>query len=36
MPFTAFSGVITATAPVMTFTNNPTNSARYFKIQLIP
>ena len=36
LPFTPFSGVVTATAPVLTFTNNPTNAARYFRIQLLP
>jgi hypothetical protein len=36
VPFTAFSGVVTATAPTLTFTNNPTNAARYFKVQLFP
>ncbi len=34
--FTPFSSVVTATAPVFTFTNNPTNAARYFKVQLVP
>jgi hypothetical protein len=33
-PFTPISSVITAGAPVLTFTNNPTNTAQYFKIQL--
>jgi hypothetical protein len=36
VPFTAFSGMVTATAPMLTFTNNPTNAARYFKIELFP
>ena len=36
VPFTAFSGTLTAAAPTLTFTNNPTNAARYFKVQLIP
>ena len=36
LPFTPFSGTVTATAPGFTFTNTPTNAARYFKIQLIP
>ncbi len=35
-PFTLFSGVVTAAAPTLTFTNQPTNAARYFKVQLIP
>jgi hypothetical protein len=34
--FTPFSSVVTATAPVFTFTNSPTNAARFFQIQLIP
>ncbi len=34
--FTPFSSVVAATAPVFTFTNNPTNAARFFKIQLVP
>jgi hypothetical protein len=36
VPFTQFSGTITAAAPVFTFTNSLTNAARYFKIRLIP
>ena len=36
VPFTAFSGTVTATVPTLTFTNNPTNTARFFKIQLVP
>jgi len=36
VPFTAFSGLVTAMAPTMTFTNVPTNAARYFKVQLLP
>jgi hypothetical protein len=36
LPFTPFSGTVTAAAPALTFTNTPTNAARYFKIQLIP
>jgi len=36
VPFTAYSGMVTATVPMLTFTNNPTNNARYFKIQLVP
>ncbi|HEV2694778.1 MAG TPA: alpha-amylase family glycosyl hydrolase [Verrucomicrobiae bacterium] len=36
LPFTAYSGMVTATIPTLTFTNNPTNSAQYFKVQLIP
>ena len=36
VPFTAFAETLTATAPTLTFTNNPTNTARYFKVRLIP
>lgn len=36
LPFTPFGGTVAATAPALTFTNNPTNAARYFKVQLIP
>lgn len=36
VPFTAYSGTVTATAPVFTYPCNPTNSARFYKIQLIP
>jgi len=37
VPFTAYGGMITATIPTLTLTNNPTtNGARYFKIQLVP
>jgi hypothetical protein len=36
VPFTVFSGTLTAAAPTFAFTNNPTNAARYFKIQLNP
>lgn len=36
VPFTAFSGMLTATVPNVTFACNPTNSARYFKIKLLP
>ena len=35
-PFTAFSGMVTATAPSFSFTNNSTNAVRFFRIQLIP
>ena len=35
-PFTTFGNAVTSTAPTFTFTNSPTNAARYFKIQLIP
>jgi hypothetical protein len=35
-PFTAFSGMVTASAPTLVFTNYPTNATRYFKIQLFP
>ena len=36
VPFTAFGGFITASAPTLTFTNSATNAARYYKIQLFP
>lgn len=36
IPFTPFSGAITAAAPVCTFTNSLTNAVRYFKVQLLP
>ncbi|MGP8201741.1 MAG: hypothetical protein ACLQU4_19800 [Limisphaerales bacterium] len=36
LPFTAYSGIITAAGPNLTFTNNPTNAARYFKIVWLP
>ena len=36
LPFTSFSGSVTATAPALTFTNNPINAARYFRVQLVP
>ena len=36
LPFTAYGGMVTATAPMLNFTNSPTNNARYFKVQLIP
>jgi hypothetical protein len=36
IPFTAYSGMLTAAAPTLTFTNNPTNAAQYFRIQLRP
>ncbi|HWD93464.1 MAG TPA: hypothetical protein VG938_14070 [Verrucomicrobiae bacterium] len=35
-PFTPFSGNLTAGAPIMTFTNNSTNAAQYFRIELFP
>ncbi len=35
-PFMPFSGTVTATAPAFNFTNNSTNAARYFKVQLFP
>jgi glycosidase len=34
--FTTFGSVVTSTAPTFTFTNNPVNAARYFKVQLVP
>jgi len=36
VPFTAFGGFITASAPSLTFTNGATNAARYYKVQLFP
>jgi len=36
LPFTPFSGMVTASAPVFTFTNSPTNAARFYQIQLYP
>ncbi|HTL74127.1 MAG TPA: hypothetical protein VL863_12560 [bacterium] len=36
VPFTVFSGNVTATVPTLTFNSSPTNAARYFKVQLIP
>ena len=35
-PFTVFGNMVTSTAPTFSFTNNPTNAARYFKVQLVP
>ena len=34
VPFTAFSGMVTAGAPALTFTNSSTNAARYFKSKM--
>jgi hypothetical protein len=36
LPFTAFTGMVTATAPTLTITNNLTNPACFFKVRLIP
>jgi glycosidase len=36
VPFTAFSGMLTAAAPALTFTNHSTNAAQFFKIRLLP
>jgi hypothetical protein len=36
VPFTAFGGYITASVPSLTITNNPTDAARYYKVQLFP
>ena len=36
VPFVPFSSVVTAVTATVSFPNNPTNAARYFKIQLIP
>jgi hypothetical protein len=35
-PFAPVSGTLTAGAPMMTFTNNSTNAAQYFRIELFP
>jgi hypothetical protein len=36
VPFTPLSGLMTATVSALTFTNTPTNTAQYFRIQLFP
>jgi glycosidase len=36
VPFTAYGGFVTASAPSLTFTNGATNATRYYKIQLFP
>ena len=36
VPFAPLGNILTATAPILSFTNNPTNAAQYFKIQLFP
>lgn len=36
VPFTVFSDVLTSAGPSLAFTSNPTASARYFKVQLVP
>jgi glycosidase len=36
LPFTPFSGTVTASAPSTAYATSPTNAVRYFKIQLIP
>ena len=36
VPFTAFSGMLTAAAPTLTFTNNPATASQYFRIALHP
>ncbi|MGA2245049.1 MAG: hypothetical protein ABSH48_08625 [Verrucomicrobiota bacterium] len=35
-PFTPISGVITATAPALAFTNHATNLVQFFRIQIFP
>ena len=36
LPFAPFGNAITAAVPSLVFTNNPTNSTRYFKVQWLP
>ena len=36
LPFAAFGGVLTASAPVLMVTNRTTNTGRFFKVQLFP
>jgi glycosidase len=36
VPFTAFGGYVTASAPSFTLTNNAANAAQFYKIQLFP
>ena len=36
VPFTAYSGMLTANSSTITYTNSPTNTSRYFKIHLLP
>ncbi len=36
LPFAPFNSTVTATTATVSFPNNPTNAARYFKVQLIP
>jgi hypothetical protein len=36
MPFTTLGNVITASESTTSCTNNPTNSAQYYRVQLLP
>ena len=36
LPFTAYSGMLTANSSTISYTNSSTNTARYFMIQLLP
>jgi hypothetical protein len=36
LPFTPYSGTVTAAAPTVNFPINPTNTSRYFKVQMNP
>jgi hypothetical protein len=36
VPFTSFGNIITAATTTVSFPNNPTNAARYFRVQLLP
>jgi hypothetical protein len=36
VPFTTYGGYVTASAPSLTVTSNPTDVVRYYKIQLFP
>ena len=36
LPFVPYGGMVTALSSTISFTNNPTNSARYFKVRWLP
>ena len=36
LPFAPFGNTVTAATATVSFPNNPTNAARYFKVQLVP
>jgi glycosidase len=36
MPFAVLSGIISASQSTTSYTNNPTNTARYYRVQLFP